>query len=54
MKRALVILLFLMSACSSKTETVPLFIYDSSDANKNEFEKKIQLYDQDDYSLKTY
>jgi len=54
MKRALVILLFLMSACSSKTETVPLFIYDGTDAYINEFEKKIQLVDQDDFALKTY
>jgi methyl-galactoside transport system substrate-binding protein len=54
MKRALVILLFLMSGCASKTETVPLFIYDASDAYINEFEKKIQLVDQSDFNLKTY
>jgi len=54
MKRILVILLFLMGGCSSKTETVPLFIYDGSDAYINEFEKKIHLVDQSDFELKTY
>jgi len=54
MKRLLVIFLFLLSACGQKTETVPLFIYDGSDAYINEFEKKIQLVDQDDFELKTY
>ncbi len=54
MKHALVIVLFLLSACGNKTETVPLFIYDGSDAYIDEFEKKIQLVDQDEFELMTY
>ncbi len=54
MKRILIVLVFLLSACGTKPETVPLFIYDGSDAYINEFEQKIQEAVQSDFLIKTY
>ncbi len=54
MKRALIAIVLLLSACSSTPKTVPLFIYDGSDAYISEFEKKIQEAVKDNFVIKTY
>jgi methyl-galactoside transport system substrate-binding protein len=54
MKRFIIVVLFLLSACNSQIETVPLFIYDGNDAYIKEFERKIQSVDQNDFLIKTY
>jgi methyl-galactoside transport system substrate-binding protein len=54
MKRFIIVVLFMLSACNSQTETVPLFIYDGNDAYIKEFERKIQSVDQNDFLIKTY
>jgi methyl-galactoside transport system substrate-binding protein len=54
MKRFIIIVLFMLSACNNQIESVPLFIYDGNDAYIKEFEKKIQSVDQNDFLIKTY
>jgi len=54
MKRFIILVLLLLTGCSSQIEIVPLFIYDGNDAYIKEFERKIQTVNQSDFLIKTY
>lgn len=54
MKRAVIATLLLLSACSAPIKTVPLFIYDGTDAYISEFEKKIKEAVGDNFIIRDY